>query len=108
MQKLLIGVLALLVLFFAAANARLARRQRVLEDKVAALEPQRRTKPPATALAPEPVVAAPIPTPAEPVAAAPAAPAPAVPSLAPASFLDQAQTYLNRATDDLRHGLTAQ
>jgi hypothetical protein len=53
MQRLLIGVLLLLVLFFAAANARLLDRERILEAKLAAQE-TRKAKPSRTVQAPVP------------------------------------------------------
>ena len=57
MQKLLIGVLAVVALFFAAANARLGDRLRVLEVRLRAAEARKR---PAPAPAPPP---APVPAP---------------------------------------------
>jgi len=65
MQKILIGVLALVALTFAAAHARLAGRLRILEGRLAAAEARPRPKPLALAPAPlPPVAAAPTPPPA--------------------------------------------
>jgi hypothetical protein len=86
-QKIIIGVLTVLLLFFAAAHSRLADRQRHLEQKLSALEARPRPAAPKVDAAPEP--------PARTAAVAAVAAAPA-----PTPVLDQAATYLNRVFND--------
>jgi len=103
MQKIAIGILALFVLFFAAANARLAERQRLLESRLASTEPRPRPKAPpkaapateaelpaaARAVAPEPAKPAP-PAAVSPIPSKP--PTPAVAELAQQDFRNVAMT----------------
>jgi C-terminal processing protease CtpA/Prc len=90
MQKVLIGVLTLVALFFAADRARLGERLRVLESRSPA--PPR---PKGAIATPARVEPAPVPPlTAEPVAAAPAA-------ASSTTVLDRAQTYVTRAIEDV-------
>jgi C-terminal processing protease CtpA/Prc len=77
MQKIFLGILGLLVLFLAAANARLQNRERVLEQRLAAAEKRTPRKAP---IDPEPMAAVEaqpvvVPAPA-PIAESKGAPAP--------------------------------
>ena len=87
MQKIAIGVLTLLLLFFVAANTRLGNERRRLEAELAVLEGRPRPK-----SAPKPELAA-EPAPSASVAANPVPP----PAAAP---LDQAQAYITRVLED--------
>jgi PDZ domain len=98
MQKVLIGVLALLALFFAAANARLAERLRVLEGRQTAAESRPRPNA-VVAAAPAPVEPAPAPRVSAPPAPTSAGPGPS------ATVIDRAQTYVASAIEDLRGAL---
>jgi hypothetical protein len=101
MQKIAIGILALLALFFAADNTRLVGRQRRLEERIAGLEKEARSAParrpaPETAPAPTPVAAA----------ASPATPAPAATPAASSNVLEKAQLYLSRTLEDVDNAVT--
>jgi C-terminal processing protease CtpA/Prc len=105
MQKVSIGILVLLVLFFAAANARLSERERALEDRLAAQEFRKLSRgavatpvPAAQAarasLAPVPqLVARPETAAPAPTAVPPSAPA----SPAGATVIHQAEAYVVQA-----------
>jgi hypothetical protein len=106
MQKLLIGVLGLLALYFAAANARLAERTRGLESRLAAEGVQRRPRPIApvaaaretTAPAPPGPVPTPTPGPTQ---------APAVDPVPEPKVRSHVQTYLQLAAEDVHPVVSA-
>lgn len=99
MQKLSLGILALLVLFLAAANVRLQRQGRLLEERLAAAERRTPTLPMDGPLAPEPVAAArPVAAPAETPALPPVAKAnvpvpPTTPTAEPLQLAGKSLTF---------------
>src|SRR5262245_50694357 len=98
MQKLVIGALGLLLLYFAAADTRLLDRQRRLEEKIAELERQAKAKP-ATAKAPAATPLEKAVAEASPLSGPTSAPAPAAPPASPPAsrnVFDQAKVYVTR------------